>query len=712
MDALELPLAVNVGVSKLLAPTPDGFPRAREPEKGSGSSGFGTHKGSASGSYHKTTEYSSISRNKKSDADLNKNDKLPSFRCEENDNKRHHPGETVWSEKLLLDNEGKQLNRKTFKNTSIFSCSKRSRTDQLEHSSKTIVTDGCDDASIKMGLDLIRCNYSERSRMSKQKRCVDVKRTEKKNFRSCGRLKYESGLVSSDWTCGANNILGLYGLKSDLHDVTELVDEVSFSELLDGSYSYPKLCLDKGKKTGNTSESILVSVRKASSLLMSHGSIDSSGSRKASTCVINLNECSGRTSDSDMHKTIEESESSKVENLGQANLKTLYHPKEILGRAAFPTLHGLDTLLLDSNMPSIPSQATTHVKTLRKDSLPPFPWSVSYNGALKTSVDTKLSSTRITCQGRWLRLWNNSASIRDSCFSSEHIRKCVNGEKPINNDQQMVNDLLQYVNALSLSNNPPEKPFHTSHDLDEDKLLNIATSNEAFGVLGPCNSLQHSLMQEHAEDSGSQFAEGDFRCQEKQRNFDDSFGSEIRNVGNVVSHKDPPTCSTKGFPENCYPCKSTGVDCGQNSWCSSMSEALQSGYSPRAVVAAEILCEMANRFRAVRVRDHNSHNVKWPKAPPQKTTKARKSMLPMGKTDEPFLATRHHDPVKSTGMLATKHKFIGEKNSTLIGGASRSPVRWPVSAEREILVNRKPMLSNSVRRIGLSARSPTRFERL
>lgn len=85
------------------------------------------------------------------------------------------------------------------------------------------------------------------------------------------------------------------------------------SELLDGSYTYPKLCPDKGKKTGNSSESILVSVRKACSILMPHGSVDSGGSRKASTSIINLNECSGRMSDSDsMLKTIEESEPSKV----------------------------------------------------------------------------------------------------------------------------------------------------------------------------------------------------------------------------------------------------------------------------------------------------------------------------------------------------------------------------------------------------------------
>lgn len=53
MDAVELPLTASVGVSKLLSPTPDGFPRVRESEKGPGSSVFGTHRPSGSGSYHK-----------------------------------------------------------------------------------------------------------------------------------------------------------------------------------------------------------------------------------------------------------------------------------------------------------------------------------------------------------------------------------------------------------------------------------------------------------------------------------------------------------------------------------------------------------------------------------------------------------------------------------------------------------------------------------
>ena len=137
------------------------------------------------------------------------------------------------------------------------------------------------------------------------------------------------------------------------------------------------------------------------------------------------------------------------------------------------------------------------------------------------------------------------------------------------------------------------------------------------------------------------------------------------------------------------------------------------------MAAAEILCEMANCFNAVRIGDPSTHNLKWPKAPSQKTMKARKFMFPVGKTDEPFLAARHNDPIRSAGVPSTRHKLVGEKNSTLIDGTSRGPVRWPVSAdgassgkpEREISISRKPLLGSSVRPLGLSVRSPTKFER-
>lgn len=66
---------------------------------------------------------------------------------------------------------------------------------------------------------------------------------------------------------------GVFGLKSDIHDVTQRVDELSLSELLDGSYKCPNLCRDRGKKVADTNDSIICSVKKACSMLLHHSAV-------------------------------------------------------------------------------------------------------------------------------------------------------------------------------------------------------------------------------------------------------------------------------------------------------------------------------------------------------------------------------------------------------------------------------------------------------
>lgn len=64
------------------------------------------------------------------------------------------------------------------------------------------------------------------------------------------------------------SISGLYGLKSDdIHDVTELVEDLSLNELLDGIYEHPILGIEKGRKATNTTENFLHSVKKVFSVL-------------------------------------------------------------------------------------------------------------------------------------------------------------------------------------------------------------------------------------------------------------------------------------------------------------------------------------------------------------------------------------------------------------------------------------------------------------
>ncbi|KAG0454668.1 hypothetical protein HPP92_023960 [Vanilla planifolia] len=99
----------------------------------------------------------------------------------------------------------------------------------------------------------------------KQRRVHDGKRIDKKNFRSTVKNKYEclipkTGLSCSDTLASGNTI-------ADLHDFAKHLDELSLSQLLDGSYKYHKLTVEKGKKSSVTNDSILLSVRRACSIL-------------------------------------------------------------------------------------------------------------------------------------------------------------------------------------------------------------------------------------------------------------------------------------------------------------------------------------------------------------------------------------------------------------------------------------------------------------
>ncbi|KAF5201455.1 hypothetical protein FRX31_008958 [Thalictrum thalictroides] len=58
------------------------------------------------------------------------------------------------------------------------------------------------------------------------------------------------------WLYLEHFISGVYGLKSDIHDVTKHVEVLSLRDLLDGSYQYPSLRQDKGKKAANTNENL------------------------------------------------------------------------------------------------------------------------------------------------------------------------------------------------------------------------------------------------------------------------------------------------------------------------------------------------------------------------------------------------------------------------------------------------------------------------
>jgi hypothetical protein len=66
---------------------------------------------------------------------------------------------------------------------------------------------------------------------------------------------------------GCHVYSGAHGLKSDVRDITNHIENLSLSELLDGTYKYSSLGRDKGKKVLRMKDELLVSVRKAFSML-------------------------------------------------------------------------------------------------------------------------------------------------------------------------------------------------------------------------------------------------------------------------------------------------------------------------------------------------------------------------------------------------------------------------------------------------------------
>lgn len=93
---------------------------------------------------------------------------------------------------------------------------------------------------------------------------------------------------------------------------------------------------------------------------------------------------------------------------------SLYQPKDILQRLALPPPKDLESLLQDAAKPAS-SKNTSDLHSgkqiSRRASLPSFPWSHTSSGHCRTSSDViKLSSSRSTCQGRWLRIRNKVAS--------------------------------------------------------------------------------------------------------------------------------------------------------------------------------------------------------------------------------------------------------------------------------------------------------------
>ncbi|KAA8522458.1 hypothetical protein F0562_013181 [Nyssa sinensis] len=305
-------------------------------------------------------------------------------------------GSTNSSLLLMPRSEVKQVERKSGKVAKSSSgCSRRSRMAQMEVSINEHGADDIKGTSSELGAYPAKCNIAEKTQVAKQKNHLNVKRGDKRIGKVPIKSKYDSfslkaGLLSFSSSTGVNNMIGVYGLKQDIYDVTKHVDELSLNELLDGSYKCPSFARDKGKRAANLNENIMnsdkVTVTKEIPTLQMDQCIKFQDSR------------------------------SKLKSPANMLDFPLYQPEDILERIALPPPKDLESLLLDAAKPALSSRNNTDPRLGKplshRAGLPPFPWSHSSGGHCKSNTDAvKLSTSRSTCQGRWVKIGNSATSL-------------------------------------------------------------------------------------------------------------------------------------------------------------------------------------------------------------------------------------------------------------------------------------------------------------
>ncbi|KAJ0778998.1 hypothetical protein HanPI659440_Chr06g0221681 [Helianthus annuus] len=219
---------------------------------------------------------------------------------------------------------------------------------------------------------------------------VSGKRSEKRNGKlsknKCDIFSIKSGLSSFRSSAGGNSVLGIHGSKRDIRDFAKHVDEVSLNELLDGSYKCPDSIKVKEQSTEGLNGSILLSVREACSVT------SKSLLKPQQTHLLVTSFRSGPTGH-------------------HANILQfpLFEPKDVLDNLTLLPHKDLDLMLLDIMKP------TSTSKVHSGGSLPTFPWSHVSGGHFKVNPDAvKSSSSKSTCQGRWIKMGKLIMSLGDA----------------------------------------------------------------------------------------------------------------------------------------------------------------------------------------------------------------------------------------------------------------------------------------------------------
>ncbi|KAI3987903.1 hypothetical protein MKX01_021017 [Papaver californicum] len=484
-------------------------------------------------------------------------------------------------------------------------------------------------------------SIKDKARAVKQKHGLDGKRSDRKKFKPPMKTKLDSffsknGITSSNSSSGGNGILGIYGLKSDIHAVTRHVDELSLNEILDGSYKCPILSQSKGRKSANTTDNILHSVRKVCSILKpqrapepSQKDVDlGSGSIKMEACLSDTGFCSSRREESDKEDRDLHGETSscKIEDFHKKCLdaKLLHQPNVILERLSFLPVKDLDSLLHDTAKPGVSSRVSPDIKAVKGTSqryrLPPFYWSHSFTGSCKTNVDgSKLTNRSSACQSRWVRIGSTACPQGDNtgCFADLDSFAC---------DYNLIS--LKQLN-LGLSE---KEPTSASINFPWTEQVLLSTSKNPLPLGLPHKSdnclgaklkfgFNTSIVQDGKKIENSY-------AQEKYLGFEEN---KDNGVGGEPSKRRKSACSTED--DSCYSLFKSSVT-GYPNFPSQLHDpdnTKHDAHSPRLLAAAQILHEIS---RLSRTQNQNREKNRWPKKLSQKSRKARKSGSPLGRPEE------------------------------------------------------------------------------
>ncbi|XP_078428973.1 uncharacterized protein LOC144701130 [Wolffia australiana] len=206
----------------------------------------------------------------------------------------------------------------------------------------------------------------------KNKRCLESKRRDRRSLRTTVKSKFDSKNSFGSSNATANGNKGNFASKIDYLELAKSADDLSLDELLDDNVRCPPtLSNERSKKqSSNANESVLISIKRAASLV--------------TTLCTSQESCPSPSS---------------FFTQKQLDLKDspVYPPKYVAERLGLSSTHHLDDLLCTGR------------------DLAPSPWSTpSLSGPNKPPVDfSKSTVNRSVCQGKWVRLHCHSSLMRE-----------------------------------------------------------------------------------------------------------------------------------------------------------------------------------------------------------------------------------------------------------------------------------------------------------